>query len=466
MRKRRQTGAPRRAPKNSLRLSALLLALVAMNVYVFFFRGGTSVRDVLRSQAVRGAPAASSSAPPASVLPHEPAPASANAPATAAAPAAAALPALEDEDARRVEGVMGASDTLAGALKREGLSAGDIDAIVQALRGLWDPRTARGGQSYLVGFDAEGHLRSFEYHATPILTYRVTRTPTGLRGKHEDRPLETRVVGIGGTIEDSLYQAVQRSGESTSLVGVFVDLFSWDINFYVDTQAGDRFKLLVEKRYLGGKFYGYGKVLAAEYAGRVGTFRAFYHPGAGKGSYFDEHGQSIVKSLLKIPLKFVRISSKFDRHRFHPILHSERAHLGVDYAAPQGTPVWASASGRVTTVGPERGSGNTVVLAHAGGLETRYYHLSRFAKGLRVGDTVRQKQVIGYVGMTGLATGPHLHFSVKKDGAFVDPQKLKPTRDQPVPAHLMPAFKSLCAGRMEELTKIETPSLARAPDAR
>src|SRR5262249_20997519 len=163
-------------------------------------------------------------------------------------------------------------------------------------------------------------------------------------------------------------------------------------NFYTDTQPGDHWKVIVEKQLLAGKHYRYGRVLAAEYGGRVGTFRAFYfapRPGA-PGRDYDERGQAISKTMLKTPLRFVRISSKFDRKRFHPILHVEKAHLGIDYAAPTGTPVWASASGRVVEVGPKRGSGNTVVLAHSGGLSTRYYHLSRFARGIHVGQQAKQ----------------------------------------------------------------------------
>ena len=163
--------------------------------------------------------------------------------------------------------------------------------------------------------------------------------------------------------------------------------------------------------------------------------------------------------MLKTPLRYVRISSKFDRKRFHPILHVEKAHLGIDYAAPQGTPVWASASGRVVEVGLKRGSGNTIVLAHTGGLSTRYYHLSRYARGLHVGQQVKQKEVIGYVGMTGLATGPHLHFSVTKNGAFVDPSKLQISRDAPVPDRA--AFLDAIRPRVAALKAIQSGAVAR-----
>jgi murein DD-endopeptidase MepM/ murein hydrolase activator NlpD len=136
--------------------------------------------------------------------------------------------------------------------------------------------------------------------------------------------------------------------------------------------------------------------------------------------------------MLKCPLRFVRVSSKFDRNRFHPILHTVKAHLGVDYAAPVGTPVWASAGGKIAEVGMRSGSGNTVVINHANGLATRYYHLSRFAKGLTAGRHINQKEVIGYVGTTGLSTGPHLHFSVTRNGSFVDPNKIQVAREAPV----------------------------------
>ena len=155
----------------------------------------------------------------------------------------------------------------------------------------------------------------------------------------------------------------------------------------------------------------------------------------------------------------VRISSKFDRKRFHPILHVERAHLGIDYAAPVGTPVWASASGRVLEAGMKRGSGNTIVIAHSNGLNTRYYHLSKFARGLHAGMQVRQKDVIGFVGTTGLSTGPHLHFSVTKNGAFVDPAKLAVNRDPPVadPGQ----FRDAIRPRIAALKAMQTPAVAK-----
>jgi murein DD-endopeptidase MepM/ murein hydrolase activator NlpD len=416
--------------------------LIGVNVYFFFLRGGTSLRALMKTTELQKA-----------------SPTDAPTGATAA-PAGAPRPKADDpsaEEARVVDGTMADNDTVERRWKADGLPPATVNALANALGKLFDLRTVRAGHGYTLRFDAEDHLRAVEYRVSPALAYHVARdTNDAWKATKDEKPIETRTAEIGGVIGSSLYDAIKRTGESTSLVGWFVDTFAWDINFYIDSNAGDRFKIIVEKRYLGGKFYKYGRVLAAEYKGRTGTFRAFwFQPSDGTpGSYFTEHGESIVKSLLKTPLKYVRISSNFDRHRFHPILHTERAHLGVDYAAPTGTPVWATAPGRVSFVGPRGGAGNAIIVDHAGGMSSTYMHLSKFAKGLHVGQEVRQKQVIGYVGMTGLATGPHLHFSVRINGAFVDPLKLKPAREAPIEQKYRQEFADVVGPRLQTLAAI------------
>ena len=356
--------------------------------------------------------------------------------------------------------------TLSQVLAREGFGPAGGN-VVAALSKLVDPKTIQVGQKYVVRLDETGAPDAFEYQPSVVLRYIVERqddgTPNGAwTARKSEQPVETKTIEVGGLVESSLYESVQKAGESTTLVSLLVELFAWDVNFYVDTHPGDHWKVVVEKQLLGGKFYKYGKLLAAEYGGKVGTFRAFWFAGRnGKlpGRYFDEHGLAISKTMLKTPLRYVRISSKFDRKRFHPILHVEKAHLGIDYAAPAGTPVWASASGRVVEAGMKRGSGNTVVLAHSNGISTRYYHLSRYARGLHVGQTVKQKDVIGFVGMTGLATGPHLHFSVTKNGAFVDPNKMQINRDAPVADRA--GFQDVIRPRLVALRNIQPGAVAR-----
>ena len=436
-------GRKRRASpwQGSVRLGLVFATLIGVNVYFLFLRGGTSLRALMKTTEL------AKQNPAAAALP-------------AAATPAPAHKRGEDpsaEDGRVVEGTMSDNDTIERVWKNAGLSPRVVNEVAGALGRQLDLRSVRAGQSWTLRFDSEDHLREVEYRVSPVLAYHVARDAAGAwKAQKEQKPLEVRNAEIGGVVGSSLWEAIRRTGESTSLVGWFVDTLAWDLNFYTDCNAGDRFKIIVEKEYLGGKFYKYGRVLAAEYKGRTGTFRAFwFQPADGSpGSYYTEHGESIVKSLLKTPLKYVRVSSTFDRHRFHPILHRERAHLGVDYAAPTGTPVWATAAGRVAFVGPRGGAGNAVIIDHPNGMSSTYMHLSRFARGLSVGDHVRQKQVIGYVGMTGLATGPHLHFSVRINGAFVDPLKLKPAREAPIAPKYRQEFADVIAPRLQALAAI------------
>jgi murein DD-endopeptidase MepM/ murein hydrolase activator NlpD len=422
----------------------VLIALTAINVYVFFFHDGTSLTTLKEPAASQVARDLKKPAvlPPAGRATGE---ARAEQPS---APAAAAAPASSEE--RAVEGTIGENDTLGEVLAREGLGPA-VPAVLRVLSRLVDPKSIRPGDRYTVLFDAEGAVHSFEYLPSPLLRYIADAAPDGSwTGRKEEKPLAVRVADAGAAIESSLYESVGKAGETVALVSQLVDLFAWDINFYTDTHPGDRWRVVVEKQFLDGQFYRYGRILAAEYSGRVGTYRAFAFGSAAGGPlhYYDERGQAIAKSFLKTPLRFVRISSKFDRKRFHPILHRTKAHLGVDYAAPAGTPIWASAGGRVVECGSKPGSGNTVAIEHGRGLQTRYYHMQRFASGMRVGRQVRQKDLIGYVGATGLATGPHLHFAVTQNGVFVDPTKLQSVREAPVPDRVafQAAIKPLLQG--------------------
>ena len=483
----------------------MLAVLAGVNVYVFFFNHGTAPRDVLKASSTAKAadgkagtlkeaaqaatadlsatasakmvvPAGGAATPAAAskkaLVPQLVAPAATPSPAARTKGGLAATshpkehpggsPGLDDEGSLNPEKKIGDAETLGQILVREGFE-GESPKIVAALSRLFDAKLIRGGQTYLVRADEGGEPESFEYRPNAVTRYVVSRGASGTWvAIRVDQPVETKIVTVAGNVDSSLYESVQKAQEGSALAGLLVELLAWDVNFYTDTHPGDHWKVIVEKQYLGGQFYRYGHILAAEYGGRVGMFRAFYwkanRPGA-EGRYFDEKGQAISKTLLKTPLRFVRISSKFDRHRFHPILHVEKAHLGIDYAAPVGTPVWASAAGKVVECEMKRGSGNTVVLAHPNGLTTRYYHLSRFARGMKAGKLVKQKDVIGFVGTTGLSTGPHLHFSVTKNGAFVDPSKVQVNRDAPVsePGAYLAAIRP----RIATLRALDPTALAR-----
>jgi murein DD-endopeptidase MepM/ murein hydrolase activator NlpD len=415
--------------RSSLGLGALLVGLTAVNIYYFFLRHDTSVGSLMKPVSTSKTLSDDRREAIADSIPPSLLGAAYKGDKKKATPQGEASASGEDNS---LLGQIGPSDTLSTLLAREGFgsSAANVSA---ALAKLVDPKLIRAGEKYQVDRDDEGTPESFEYVPTPVLHYLVTRQADGSwQAKKQEKPVEIKTAQAYGTVESSLYESAAKAGESGALVSLIVDMFAWDINFYTDTHPGDRWKVVVEKQYLGGQFYKYGKLLAAEYSGKTGTFRGFYwNPSGqrGQGRYYDDRGQALAKSMLKTPLRFVRISSKFDLKRFHPILHTIKAHLGVDYAAPVGTPVWAPAGGKVLQAEMMRGSGNTIVLGHAGGLQTRYYHLSRFAKGLRAGKQVQQKEVIGFVGTTGLSTGPHLHFSVVKNGQFIDPAKLPVQRE-------------------------------------
>jgi murein DD-endopeptidase MepM/ murein hydrolase activator NlpD len=361
-----------------------------------------------------------------------------------------------------VDGKVTKGDTLGRLLKRSGLSGPEADEVIRALAGKLDFKSIRAGQSFRIERGADGRVRSFELVLSKVQTVRAARSATGeLSGQADTSATRVDTRALGGRIDSSLWAALTAAGETAALVDFFVDVFAYDLDFYNDTHAGDTFRVVVEKEHIEGpasEFVRYRRILAAEYKGKAGTFRTFFYDGA----YYNSDGESSEKTLLKTPLKFHRISSGFDRARMHPVLHTTAAHLGVDYAAPTGTPVWAAATGTIAFRAAAGGAGNLVVLRHDGGLETLYMHLSKFAAGQRVGQRVAAKTVIGYVGTTGLSTGPHLHFGVKQGGVYVDPTKLAPVRGKGLPPRALPAFREEVTRLQARMDAIETAPVAAA----
>jgi murein DD-endopeptidase MepM/ murein hydrolase activator NlpD len=424
-------GAPAR--RSSGWVVLVLGALVVVNLYVFVWDKDTSVAAI-KDQAASKAPAAAlPSQPlvaPPTVMPTTPAPV--GPPGT-------------------IDGKVGKSDTLGRLLKKSGLSASEADEVIRALAGVLDFKSIRAGQTYHLERGPDGRVRKFELAVSKIQTVRAERAATGeLVGKADTSQTRIEIKTIGGRIDSSLYAAIKSEGETAALVDFFVDVFAYDLDFYNDTQDGDTFRVVVEKEFKDQEFLRYKRILAAEYQGKAGTFHTFYYapPTGGEGGYFDADGQSAEKTLLKTPLKFQRVSSGFDRKRMHPVLHTVAAHLGIDYAAPTGTPVWAAAAGTITHRGPAGAAGNLIMIKHDGGIETAYMHLSKFAD-LKVGQKVPAKTIIGYVGTTGRSTGPHLHFGVKQNGEWIDPTKLSPMRSAGVTPRDLVAFRS-------EVTRLET----------
>jgi len=413
------------ARRNGAWVLLVLGALVLVNLYVFVWDKETSVAAIKREAEAKT---------PAAALPSQPL----IAPAPASPLPATSAPVGPPGN---VDGKVAKGDTLGRLLKRSGLSGPEADEVIRALSGALDFKSIRAGQPFRIERGADGRVKLFELVLSKVQAVRATRAATGeLVGKADNSTTRVESRSLGGRIDSSLWNALHAAGETPALVDFFVDVFAYDLDFYNDTQVGDTFRVVVEKEHTDGpdsQFVRYKRILAAEYKGRAGTFRTFFFNGA----YYNDLGESSEKTLLKTPLKFQRVTSGFDRARMHPILHTATAHLGVDYAAPTGTPIWAAAGGVITFRGPAGGAGNFVVLRHDSGLETHYMHMSKFVDGQKIGQRVEAKTVIGYVGSTGLSTGPHLHFGVKQNGAYIDPSKLAPVKGKSVPQRTMEAFR-------------------------
>jgi murein DD-endopeptidase MepM/ murein hydrolase activator NlpD len=327
-------------------------------------------------------------------------------------------------------------DTLLSLLGRLGFGRRASNDVADALRASGaDLRRLRPDDEVEVTWTLDGEPVAVRWEPSPWLGFAAVATDAGWEVRRAETRPDVRVEVVRGEVRRSLFESVEALGESPQLVLELVEIFSSDFDFTADTRAGDRFRLLVEKRYAGDQFVDYGQILVAQYLsdGQVLTGVA-YEGSGGRVAYYDPEGRSLKKTFLKSPLEFTRITSGFTYARPHPILGGVRPHLAVDYSAPVGTPVRAVADGTVVLARWNGGNGIQVHLRHHAGYETIYNHLSRLAPGVRAGGRVSQRQVIGFVGSTGLSTGPHLDYRVIKNGRFVNPLSEKFLPGQPLDA--------------------------------
>lgn len=333
-------------------------------------------------------------------------------------------------DVSVIEARVPARATLAGLLRAHDVSEDLARRIVDAAARVFDTRRLRAEQPYRLEMGLDGLVHLFEYKVDADRLLRVV----GLGGHAPPAfdvlmvPFEKQrgLVSLRGTIDrdhSSLVSAVTAEGETVALAMAVAEVFGGDIDFNNDLQPGDQFEVVFEKTLSAGEFAGYGPVLAAEFRNDGRTLRAFrFQPPGGEPGYYDERGRSLKRFFLRSPLKFEpRISSGFSFRRLHPVLGEWRAHPAIDYVAPVGTAVVAVAPGVVTHAGRAGGAGNMVTIRHNNGYESSYLHLSAIAGGMRVGARVTQGEVVGRVGATGLATGPHLDYRLKRNGAWVNP---------------------------------------------
>jgi murein DD-endopeptidase MepM/ murein hydrolase activator NlpD len=350
-------------------------------------------------------------------------------------------------------------DTLDSVLEDGGLERAESAELIREVSRSFDLRRLQPGNFVRFHYEPDGRVDSVEIKITGWGELDAVRNENGFVVVPQQAMVREITSTISAHIDSSLYDALMSAGEGPQLAQQIVDIFQWDIDFFA-LQRGDEFSLVVHKRFSGVDPMGYGPVLAARFTHNGQKYEAFRQEMPdGRAGYYSQKGMPLRKQFLRAPLKFTRITSKFSKSRWHPILHCFRPHHGVDYGAPVGTPVMTTADGVVTEVGRKRGDGNYVRIHHTMRIDTYYLHLSRFAKGIRRGAKVTQGQVIGYVGSTGLATGPHLDYRVSDHGTWLDPLKLKSITPDPLPVALAQQFRRNVLGLAPKLA-VATPQVA------
>ncbi len=324
-------------------------------------------------------------------------------------------------------------ENFAGALQEFGLTPTEVNDATAAAQHAYNLRQLRAGNSITVGRSVEGTLRQIDYKIDAERMLHIVPQTQGFSAEVKEIPTRTEVAVVSGRLEDSLFNAVEEAGESAEVAMRLAQIFAYDLDFYTDPRRGDTFHVVLEKKkYDRGETAGYGKILAAEYVNGARKYQALlFHDPEGRPAYYTADGKSLQKAFLRSPLKFgAPVTSHFSRARFHPILKTYRPHLGTDYGAPTGTPVQTIGGGRVIFAGRKGGDGNMVHVRHSNGYETYYLHLSRIF--VHAGEHVDIGKTIGLVGMTGLATGPHLDFRIEQKGQFKNFETLGLPPSEPV----------------------------------
>jgi murein DD-endopeptidase MepM/ murein hydrolase activator NlpD len=353
-----------------------------------------------------------------------------------------------------------AGENFTVALQKFGLSPDEAAGASAAAQRAFNLRQVRAGNTITVGRSMEGQLREIDYKIDADRMLKITPEDKGFSAQIREIPSHVEVIAVSGTLDDSLFNAVEDAGETAELAMRLSQIFGYDLDFYTDPRKGDTFRVVMEKKkYANGQTASYGKIFAAEYDNGGRKYQALlFHDPAGQPGYYTTEGKSLQKAFLRSPLKFgAPVTSHFSSARFHPILKTYRPHMGTDYGAPVGTPVQTIGSGRVLFAGRKGGEGNMVRIAHANGYETMYLHLSRMF--VRAGERVEIGKTIGLVGSTGLSTGPHLDFRILQRGQYKNFERLGLPPSDPVSKKHWPEFAE---AREKWLPLLKNPELLQA----
>ncbi len=324
-------------------------------------------------------------------------------------------------------------ESLARIFDNQGLDASLLHRIVNSGKQAKSLANIRPGQKLRFRFDENRELTGLELQRNRVESLRISIADDEIKTETISKEVDTQVASAAGVIESSLFMDGQKAGLSDGLIMELATIFGWDIDFALEIRAGDQFRVLYEEQYLDGEKLRDGPILAAEFTNRGNVYTAVrYEDRNGEVGYFDADGHSKRRAFIRSPIKFARISSRYNPKRWHPVLKKWRSHKGVDYAAPRGTAVRATGDGRVIYRGAKGGYGRTVIVEHAGKYTTLYAHLSKYSKRAKSASRVKQGQVIGYVGKSGLATGPHLHYEFRVDGVHRNPLTVKLPKAEPI----------------------------------
>jgi murein DD-endopeptidase MepM/ murein hydrolase activator NlpD len=405
--------------------------------------------------AARDSPASLANTPAPLIYPNTPArpAATISTPVSAAAtPLSPQVAAQQASVGATIEVIVGRNDTLDGIFRRMALDTADLAAIrhLPGIRQSLD--FLRPGDAIKVTHN-DGEITELTRRLSETQTLKVVREEAGFAAKMIDNPVQTRIRTATATIDSSLFQAAEAADISDIVALKLANVFAWDIDFVLDIREGDRFTAVYEQIYQDGKYLHDGDVLAAEFINNGKLYRAVrFVTDGGSVGYYTPDGLPMRKAFLRAPVEFTRVSSVFNPRRLHPILNLIRGHMGTDYAAPTGTPVHAAGDGRVSFAGRKGGYGNALVLAHTSSVSTLYGHMSRFARNVHIGSHVQQGDIIGYVGMTGLATGPHLHYEYLVNGVHKNPQTVQLPGAEPLRADALQKFRGMVAPLLADLT--------------
>jgi murein DD-endopeptidase MepM/ murein hydrolase activator NlpD len=346
----------------------------------------------------------------------------------------------EEKNCREISGTVEKGETLFDIFKRYSLDLRDLLELKEASADIHRLRQLYPGQGYRITADENNRVDSLYYWIDEDNMLSVKRTETGFLAEKVCIEYERKILHVAGVIHDNLISSIGDGRERVMLALSVSDIFAWDIDFTADLRKGDTYKLVVESYETDGEFRKFGNILSAEFINNGKVYTAYRFENGGEAGYFDAGGRSMKRAFLKAPLNYRRISSHFASSRFHPVLRIYRPHHGLDYAAPAGTPVSAVGSGTVIFSGHKGQYGNLVIIRHPNNWKTYYGHLSKIAKYVKKGGKVVQGEVIGFVGATGLATGPHLHYELRIGNKPKNPMTVKMPPGRSVPETLIAEF--------------------------